>query len=395
MKRMKKEVFLPLVAAFLLVSCGGGGAISSSLSEESSSSGVRPSVSSVLARFDHGGLNTVSFNLFPGDSDDDASLPSSVTPRLVFSYAERGFYATPDADTGWDASFGPFGYVDVKDGELSGVAAGTYRAVPAKDLPAGLLEPTPGNYYLSSFVSDDWQYYSYDGSTGFLGNENRLKAASLTLAPMDGGFSLSFEGRDETVSYLGIETGETSSKLALLADPFAWSLDEEGNILSDESYLVFDGQRFFIDEKPGEEGAPRLYAEYPIPYALEASAYSSAYDLFTPQYLSDHAESLAQDFVAGSSSTISACFETDTISLFAKSLGVDQAVKAVIPDFVYTELDLTYTQSSSAFNYRFYGCLDSEAAEDKANNEFLVATSILNPNPQAAQASVFVSLFGE
>ena len=395
MKRMKKEVFLPLVAAFLLVSCGGGGAISSSLSEESSSSGVRPSVSSVLARFDHGGLNTVSFNLFPGDYDDDASLPSSVTPRLVFSYAERGFYATPDADTGWDASFGPFGYVDVKDGELSGVAAGTYRAVPAKDLPAGLLEPTPGNYYLSSFVSDDWQYYSYDGSTGFLGNENRLKAASLTLAPMDGGFSLSFEGRDETVSYLGIETGETSSKLALLADPFAWSLDEEGNILSDESYLVFDGQRFFIDEKPGEEGAPRLYAEYPIPYALEASACSSAYGLFTPQCLSDHAESLAQDFVAGSSSTISACFETDTISLFAKSLGVDQAVKAVIPDFVYTELDLTYTQSSSAFNYRFYGCLDSEAAEDKANNEFLVATSILNPNPQAAQASVFVSLFGE
>ena len=70
-------------------------------------------------------------------------------------------------------------------------------------------------------------------------------------------------------------------------------------------------------------------------------------------------------------------------------------MKAVIPDFVYTELDLTYTQSSSAFNYRFYGCLDSEAAEDKANNEFLVATSILNPNPQAAQASVFVSLFGE
>ena len=394
MKRMKKEVFLPLVAAFLLVSCGGGGAISSSLSEESSSSGVRPSVSSVLARFDHGGLNTVSFNLFPGNYDD-ASLPSSVTPRLVFSYAERGFYVTPDADTGWDASFGPFGYVDVKDGELSGVAAGTYRAVPAKDLPAGLLEPTPGNYYLSSFVSDDWQYYSYDGSTGFLGNENRLEAASLTLAPMDGGFSLSFEGEDETVSYLGIETGETSSKLALLADPFAWSLDEEGNILSDESYLVFDGQRFFIDEKPGEEGAPRLYAEYPIPYALEASAYSSAYDLFTPQYLSDHADSLAQDFVAGSSSTISACFETDTISLFAKSLGVDQAVKAVIPGFVYTELDLTYTQSSSAFNYRFYGCLDSEAAEDKANNEFLVATSILNPNPQAAQASVFVSLFGE
>ena len=394
MKRMKKEVFLPLVAAFLLVSCGGGGAISSSLSEESSSSGVRPSVSSVLARFDHGGLNTVSFNLFPGNYDD-ASLPSSVTPRLVFSYAERGFYVTPDADTGWDASFGPFGYVDVKDGELSGVAAGTYRAVPAKDLPAGLLEPTPGNYYLSSFVSDDWQYYSYDGSTGFLGNENRLEAASLTLAPMDGGFSLSFEGEDETVSYLGIETGETSSKLALLADPFAWSLDEEGNILSDESYLVFDGQRFFIDEKPGEEGAPRLYAEYPIPYALEASAYSSAYDLFTPQYLSDHADSLAQDFVAGSSSTISACFETDTISLFAKSLGVDQAVKAVIPGFVYTELDLTYTQSSSAFNYRFYGCLDSEAAEDKANNEFLVATSILNPDPQAAQASVFVSLFGE
>lgn len=394
MKRMKKEVFLPLVAAFLLVSCGGGGAISSSLSEESTSSGVRPSVSSVLARFDHGGLNTVSFNLFPGNYDD-ASLPSSVTPRLVFSYAERGFYVTPDADTGWDVSFGPFGYVDVKDGELSGVAAGTYRAVPAKDLPAGLLEPTPGNYYLSSFASDDWQYYSYDGSTGFLGNENRLKAASLTLAPMDGGFSLSFEGRDETVSYLGIETGITSSKLALLADPFAWSLDEEGNILSDESYLVFDGQRFFIDEKPGEEGAPRLYAEYPIPYALEASAYSSAYDLFTPQYLSDHAESLAQDFVAGSSSTISACFQLDTISLFAKALGVDQAVKAVIPGFVYTELDLTYTQSSSAFNYRFYGCLDSEAAEDKANNEFLVATSILNPNPQAAQASVFVSLFGE
>lgn len=394
MKRMKKEVFLPLVAAFLLVSCGGE-AISSSVSEESTSSGVRPSVSSVLGRFDHGGLNTVSFNLFPGNYDGAASLPTSATPRLVFSYAERGFYVTPDADTGWDASFGPFGYVDVKDGELSGVPAGTYRAVPAIDLPTGLLEATPGNYYLSSFVSDDWQYYSYDGSTGFLGNENRLEAASLTLAPMDGGFSLSFEGGDGTTSYLGIEEGNASSKLSLLAEAFAWSLDGEGNIVADGSYLVYDGQRFFVDEKPGDEGAPRLYAEYPIPYDLEASSYSSAYDLFTPQYLSEHAESLAQDFVAGTSSTISACFETDTISLFAKSLGVDQAVKAVVPGFVYTELDLTYTQSSSSFNYRFYGCLDSEAAEDKADNEFLVATSILNPNPQAAQASVFASLFGE
>lgn len=103
-------------------------------------------------------------------------------------------------------------------------------------------------------------------------------------------------------------------------------------------------------------------------------------EIETPQKLADNASTLAADFGRGSSSNISLCTVESTIETFARSMNVDSVVKSVMPNFVYSQLQVNYTRSSTSYIYDFFGYEDAAHSDSAVlGGGFNVARAILIP----------------
>ncbi len=122
------------------------------------------------------------------------------------------------------------------------------------------------------------------------------------------------------------------------------------------------------------------------------TSYESPYDVWTPQYLADHASELAAEFGRGVSSNVSTTYDQDTIEAVAKSLSIDGVARAAFPNIVYTRVDVTYTRSSVNYIFDVYGYPNGTPADSSSLGDgYRIARAILYPRDIEIEA--YASLF--
>lgn len=122
------------------------------------------------------------------------------------------------------------------------------------------------------------------------------------------------------------------------------------------------------------------------------SEFSSPYDLWTPQYMADHASELASTFGRGVSSNISTSRDEDTIMTLARCLSIEEVARKAFPNLAYTRVDVTYTRSSVSYVFDIIGYPNGRpTASTSLGDGFTIARAILYPRDIKIEA--YASLF--
>ena len=144
------------------------------------------------------------------------------------------------------------------------------------------------------------------------------------------------------------------------------------------------------EEVPDEGGTGTVSREVVTLGSL--TSYASPYDIWTPQYLADHASELAAEFGRGVSSNVSTTYDEETIAAVAQSLSIDGVARAAFPNLVYTRVDVTYTRSSVNYIFDVYGYPNGTPADPSSLGDgYRIARAILYPRDIEIEA--YASLF--